>query len=451
MAQANAILTAMTSLKLIFIGFVIVAIFIASIRNPIAALGFYLALVYIRPGDDRPNFSDLHLPFWFLVILIVAYVARSIKVGQWFPESPLLRLLLGFFTCVACSALLGVNAEHSIAELNTFAIAIVTFLVMVRLIKTESDLKWVLGALILCGIAFVYYAIFLGSDCLETQDGFACGRRNFVRLNNNFGQPNYLGLNMVIMFNLAYGLFRSCRIKIVAGVLLAAMGAFAWVTLLTNSRGAFIALGVTLIFHWLFAQHRLRGVFILILVVTAIYVLAPPDVADRFQTLWAIKEDQSAMSRITYWEIGFGLIADHPLTGVGLGNFEQFSPNTPHNAYVQVASEMGLPALFIWVWMMLRTLGLLLRIRRTAGENEYALSVLAQGVAAGLLAILVQGMSTGLAHREFVYIILGLASALVTLFDDGRKQTNSSTSPQLNEAPSVPTGGGNSLKSPERL
>lgn len=411
--------TAMIELKTFVAVVIVVAILLASLRNPLVALSFFLALVYIRPGDDRPNLAEMHLPFLFVLILLVAYVGRTLAERRLLPESKLLPLFLSFFAWVALSALFGVDSSRSLADLNEFSLAVIAFLVMLRLLKTTSDVRWILWVIVGCGVVFVYYALFQGADCIQTQDGLACGRRNFAKLNINFGPPNYLGLNMVIMFSLAYGLLLDSRRRLISGLLVAIMGGFLWVALLTNSRGAFVAMGGVFIFHWMYSRHRLRGLLVLCLVLVIGYAVVPASVMERFGTLRSIEDDQSAMSRIEFWEIGFGLIRDHPLMGVGIGNFEKFSPNTPHNAFIQIASEMGLPALIIWVWMMLRGLGLLvLACKKREATEQRPARALAQGVAGGLLAILIQGMTTGLAHREFVYFTLALASALITL--DGR-------------------------------
>ena len=57
-----------------------------------------------------------------------------------------------------------------------------------------------------------------------------------------------------------------------------------------------------------------------------------------------------------------------------------------------------------------------LRVRREGRERpDQLLANAATGIAGSLIAILVQAGSTGLGHREFVYIHIALAGAVVML------------------------------------
>jgi putative inorganic carbon (hco3(-)) transporter len=407
----------MTDLKFYIVVVGIFAIFMVARRRPIVALLAFLALVFLRPQDDRPNLADLRLPLMFLIMVVVMYVVRARAVHEWIPKSLLIKPLIGLWVCVAISAAVGVNSERSFSDLTEFSIAIATLVIMLRLIRNEEELKMVLQFMVVIGLAYVYYALFNGSDCLETQDGTGCGRRNFVKLNRNFGQPNYLGLSLVIFFNIAYGLYLGSARRLHQAMLLAAMAALVSVLFLTNSRGAFLAFAVTILIHWAFSKHKLSSLLLLIGLATLTWFLLPDSVVERIETLTEIKEDTSAMHRLELWEIAFGLIAHNPLFGVGIGNFEEFAPNTPHNAYIQIASEYGIPALLFWLWLMFSALRGLFRVRRAAIEegNQFFASI-ASGQIGAVFAILVQSWSTGLAHREFVYIILALSGVTILLF-----------------------------------
>jgi O-antigen ligase len=405
--------------KLALIIAILSAVLIASLRRPVFVLLFYLALIFIRPQDDRPNLAEMRLPYVATLVLMAFYAWRAMSVGAWIPPSRLVTPFLMFVACMTISAVTGVSWERSFDPLVTFMIVCVSVFLVLGLVEDETELQWVFWLIVACGIAFVYYAVLKGSDCIETQDGLGCGRRNFAKINHNFGQPNYLGLSMAVMFNFAFGLFLTYRRVVVRIGLGVIMILFVWVLMMTGSRGAVLALGASIVFYWLTSEYRLRGFLVVVTLAISAWYFAPPEFVARIGTLSDLESDQSAMSRLDLWTIGFDLIRSHPLLGVGIGNFEKFAPNSPHNAYIQIASELGLPALVIWIWLMSRALREVLWVRnacRMDGAPSF-LGNAAHVTAGSLIAILVQSMTTGLAHREFVYIVVAVGGVLVMLYE----------------------------------
>ena len=85
----------------------------------------------------------------------------------------------------------------------------------------------------------------------------------------------------------------------------------------------------------------------------------------RFKSIFDFGETSNSQ-RIEIWKKSLVSIARHPVTGVGIGNFPVVldqniklskAGSSAHNIYLQVASEMGIPALlaFLWfLWMVLK-------------------------------------------------------------------------------------------------
>lgn len=80
-----------------------------------------------------------------------------------------------------------------------------------------------------------------------------------------------------------------------------------------------------------------------------------PQISDRLKEITDISQN---LSRIKIWDIAIMIIKDHPIIGVGNGNFEEackrymrqkpglktsnFSPEHPHNIFLEMQSEMGI-------------------------------------------------------------------------------------------------------------
>jgi O-antigen ligase len=163
------------------------------------------------------------------------------------------------------------------------------------------------------------------------------------------------------------------------------LGRNAWV-------GALVAAGLLL------AMRDFRLVALLPIVVAAVFALAPDSVTNRMMSMFDLR-DPSNQDRLAMFEVGAGMVRDHPLTGVGPAMiqrvYEQYRPEYAvqpvnphlHNNPMQIAAERGLPALVIWGWFVLALVVLLARLFRSGRERlltATALAATAAMLAAGL-------------------------------------------------------------------
>jgi len=130
--------------------------------------------------------------------------------------------------------------------------------------------------------------------------------------------------------------------------------------LLTFSRGGYIALTATVLFlGFVFLKdvlrsHKHRGAFFLTILSIFVFLVLTP-VKTRFLASFNLNEG-SNVGRIEMWTNALQTIQKNPL-GVGLGNFPlEVNPlatyRTPiyaHSLYLDIASEMGIPTLLIWL------------------------------------------------------------------------------------------------------
>lgn len=198
------------------------------------------------------------------------------------------------------------------------------------------------------------------------------------------------------------------------------------VLLLTQSRGAWLALAVALV---LMFQRRRRALWWTLgtgaaLALAALLLLGP----DR---LAAALPHDSAAGRLKLWREAMGLLAAHPLTGIGLNNFVIVHGRRPdyggqfvyqgfphaHNLLLQAALDYGLPGLVavagLYAALAWATWRALLRLRGSP------LSGLALGLGFGLLAHALHGLvdavcigsKAGVAPWAFAGTLAGLRAA----------------------------------------
>ncbi|MGH2604138.1 MAG: O-antigen ligase family protein, partial [Dehalococcoidia bacterium] len=143
--------------------------------------------------------------------------------------------------------------------------------------------------------------------------------------------------------------------------------------------------------------------------------------------------------RVQIWRRGMGYMIQHPVLGVGAGNFPTaegtISPLAarqqrgrgvkwiaPHNSYIQIGAELGVPGLVAFIGFIVTVFGAL--------RGAPAAPRLAQALTAALIGFAVGAFFLTLAYHEMLYTLAGIAVAL-------RKV---STLPVARVAP-VPLGG----------
>lgn len=172
---------------------------------------------------------------------------------------------------------------------------------------------------------------------------------------------------------------------------------------LTYSRNAWLGLAAGALGLVLTARRTTRIVVVLAAVLALGAVAMPGPVAQRARSIVNL-EDPTARDRVAMWRAGLGMIADHPLLGVGPGEVrawyqhyrrpEAVRPSTGHlhNSPIQLAAERGLPAVGAWVWLWVVFFREGWRILGQAGRESPNRRALVCASLAGVAGFLVAGL-----------------------------------------------------------
>lgn len=126
----------------------------------------------------------------------------------------------------------------------------------------------------------------------------------------------------------------------------------AGVLILTQSRGALIALTVTLATMVLLMWRWGKMVLIASTMLIGGIVISPMGDLFRSSMFW-----KSSEHRLIIWSYVFGLIQQHPFTGIGLGTLPHSYPLTissfgpvvhAHNLFLQIVLDLGIAGLVAW-------------------------------------------------------------------------------------------------------
>lgn len=272
------------------------------------------------------------------------------------------------------------------------------------------------------------------------------GGQSYARFGGIFGQPNLLGGFLALAIPSMVALAASERVwwRRLSGSLLV-MAAMAGLVF-TYSRGAWLGTGVGLLIllpvlgrgFWLILGVVLLGPVLVGMVTSADAVLA------RLDSIAAAGSDPALMERLEIWGMAFRLVAEHPLLGVGLGNFQAaygrlMVPDLPlltyplelpehaHNLFLNLAVEVGLVGVSAFAWLLAVAFLRVQQIRRFA---DWRVGVWSMGLAAGLVAISVQALVDVVVYQGFVAILFFTYLGVIDAFKrfDGSQVEYASTS-----------------------
>jgi O-antigen ligase len=222
----------------------------------------------------------------------------------------------------------------------------------------------------------------------------------------------------------------------------------------TFSRGGFLGLiGAGSVLAWKMGRRNRALVIVMLLgLLVAFVVLAPGDYASRLGSITTAADASSHSRRALLFRSILVALAN-PLFGVGMGNFHivAIGESVSHNAYTQVAAEMGMAAMIIYIMFMVVPVRRLRLIERETYDTRrtsriYYLSVAMQ---ASLVAYMISSFFGSVAYQYYVYYLVGFAVALRRIYEAqvGREVAPSTKQPRRSEESE--RGAGNSEEFPE--
>lgn len=127
---------------------------------------------------------------------------------------------------------------------------------------------------------------------------------------------------------------------------------FGWHAIfLTGSRGGLLGVAVGVLLMMILSKRKFLAVPLLVLFLAFYQLQAGSIMKDRSETITNYEGEGSAEMRITAWKGGMKMMAQHPITGVGLGSFitalphfVDTSPRVAHNTFIQFTAESGIGA-----------------------------------------------------------------------------------------------------------
>jgi len=354
----------------------------------------------------------------FAVLLsgLLFWVGRSIggptaRLRWWLPtplDLPILVILLQ----VGVSFWAGARVETTSVAACQLGAGLVAYYAVVNWARDRTRLWWTVIALILMGTGLALISPFT-VDWFRNVKTFLPSRLFglFPLLVGDSVHPNVMAGALITMIPLPLALLlsppalpgqRPWLRAALLGVCLAQVA----VVVLTKSRGGYLALGVGVwLTLWLSGRRRWAiGLAVLALVLVAcLVVLSPENGDERPSAAQAALGLGTWAFRQRIWETAIRIIRDFPLTGTGMGAFNDVAdllyglhvPENPqaHNLFLQVATDLGLPGLVAFLAILILVLWAGLVARSLLGHlQEESLQAVAVGGLSGVVATVAHGL-----------------------------------------------------------
>jgi len=270
---------------------------------------------------------------------------------------------------------------------------------------------------------FLLAAFILGAHSYATGEYQAAEAGTGVRLEGWARDPNAFGWIMLLAtVALAYFWMLPTRAKwLKYGFLLAGFAATGISEILSVSRTHIAGMAFFfLAWIWLCYRKTLKRNLMVALAVIGLLVLAgyagvqlteqsggTPRYQQILDTLSGRATGGSAYIRLQNFKVGWQLLMDHPLTGVGLSGFLLRVPYRlmAHSEYVEIAVDTGVPGFLLYfgiLWVLWRRAGKLAR----QSDSAYVVQV-ANLTRAAVLMVLLTDLGRWNYYEKSAWIILG--------------------------------------------
>jgi O-antigen ligase len=377
----------------------------------------YIAVLFIRPQEWMGQLMGVTLLDYVTGVAILATLLVLPQLEWRFKSAPENGLMLGFFAAMLAGHVADrFNWMLFKRTFSDFGKIVLLYFLIVILTNSVGRVKAIVRVMlagclfmalhairqILTGSGFGGFGPFIDKQTLEVRaEAFGF-----------FNDPNDLALILVTILPFLIlgaldkrrnGGARLLRALTIAPILTAIY--------MTNSRGGWLSLA-TMLTALMVLKLRSKKIALAIagMMVVGLFAAGP----SRIATINT--EEGSAHNRMVLWANGNTMLKQHPLFGVGKGEFEEHSENSQvaHNSFVHCYAELGLVGYFFWIGLFVAALKDAWALHKADPVNDTAedLSILATAALAAMAGYLSCGVFLSRTYIPPPYILVALIAAM---------------------------------------
>lgn len=342
-------------------------------------------------------------------------------------REPFLAAALMLLTAWATMSLVWAEAPADAqTSVMRFALNFVLFPIALVAIRTPRHVMWLVAAFVAGAFAAVGFGFAEGT----VGDPEAANRLKGAGIN-----PNQLGSYGVVAAIFATTLAANPRWSALQRTAALAVAGFAGIAVfMTLSRGALVGLAAALLIAPVVIGRRRRAgaaavaVAVVLGAVGWYAAVAPANAVERVMH----PERGGGSGREDLWRVGWRIVEDRPLWGVGAGNFPVAAVHyllrpgiterdeiivdeqrVAHNIYLTVLSELGAIGLALFLFILFLSLRCALKAARGfAARGDPVMELVARGLFISIVSMATVGFFSSALYSKQFWFLLATAPAL---------------------------------------
>jgi len=392
--------------------------------DPYVGLVAFLIGALLHPLEFFSEiFSNMHISTVLAVVVMFIWAFHVIVYRDFKIVNDKLNILIVIF-----GAMLFVSTfkyfDFSFPQFIDFAKLFVLYFLVVNLVTTRNKFLIIMWGLVILGAIACLVGIYQHFQGIGVDYG-----EGVVRIRGTATDPNDYAMHLVILVPMVFALIFNYRNIIIKGMLILVLVLLILNIVFTFSRGGLVAFILVLGLSMLGFSFQRRKFFLPVILISigtlVLLPMIPQKYWERAKTISDFS-DPAIQARLDTWKTGFEMMGDHPIAGVGLGAFRyeytmraRMSSDVKtrvslfsHNAYIQIGAEMGIPALIVFILLIVLSWIDLRKAERTFLERgDLLFAGFSLSLILGLLGFIVCAIFLTQAFLTMLWIILPLAVA----------------------------------------
>lgn len=361
----------------------------------------------------------------YLLALVVT--SGSLKHIDEVIRNKKVLLILLFGLVSVFSLYFSVNPSYSMKYLIKLWLLIISYCVLILMIRNLQTLNYALYALIAGAVVSVLSPIVLGHGDIATAN-------SLERYGGLWGDQNEFAGMLLVILPICIAIIFTTGNKNLKIILSACTAVLFAGFLLTYSRSGFVAfcvLSVVAMFKFIKGKNRLRILSVLvpccIIGFIVIYYTIGDSLISRVETLRILESRESVRTETSlnlrfhyYFELFPKLFAEHPLMGVGFRGFVLNNPvykQIAHNTFIEVITGTGLLGFIPFVLVLYLTWRDIRKARTGLIDNPdgYCIIRYSNALEMGYISFLVVGLFYSLDINKILWLLITLSSILLNI------------------------------------
>lgn len=401
---------------------------------PFAVFGMLLVLEYPITGVYAAVFVAPLIPFSSMplagicLLTLVSLVIKSVcdEDFRW-KRDGLGAALIAFILVLFISCLFSFARTQSLIVWCMYFVFVSFYFAIINTIETKTQIYGLLRLFVISGALVALYGVMqyvFGWTTTNAWIDEAMFEEDTMRVFSTLANPNVLGEYLLLVLPVSAVFFLNDKKKSLSKwVYLAITGLIFLCLILTQSRGCWLGFMLTVAIFVTFYEGRWWALIPLILCI--IPFIIPQTIVDRLASVGNM-QDSSTSYRVYIWMGALGMLRHYIAGGIGMGEaafnevYPFFSYNAiiaphSHNTYLQLLVEAGIPALIVFlavVIIYLRNTRLIYREQ----DKKSMTSSMSLALAAGVCGFLFQSLFDYTFYNYRVMAIFFMVLAMTMCF-----------------------------------